>query len=341
MKDTMEFFLELLNTRSVSGHTDKAMELVRSKLSGSGIDTRVTNKGSLVATIPGRSRNARVISAHIDTLGGMVSKIESSGNLKYRCIGGFTPNSIEGEYCLVETFQGALIPGTILFSKTSVHAWGREKCQEKRTHDTMYIRLDAEAASKEQVEKLGISVGNFVHFNSKAEKMASGHVKSRHIDDKAGVAILVAAAEELAGQAGELPWTVHFLFTVHEEVGHGAAGWLPENVSEFLAVDMGVCGSEQTSDERKVTICAADSSGPFNYRLTRKLIDLGEKGSIPFVVDTFPFYGSDAAAALRMGLDAEHALIGPGVDTSHAVERTHEDGMRATIDLVKAYSRSE
>ena len=341
MKDTMKFFLDLLNTKSVSGNTDTAMKMVKSKLESAGLETRVTNKGSLIATIHGGTQNATVISAHIDTLGAMVSKIESSGDLKYRCIGGFTPNSIEGEYCHVETFQGKFIPGTILFSKTSVHAWGRDKCQEKRSHDTMYIRLDAEVASKDDVESLGISVGNFIHFNPRAEQMASGHVKSRHIDDKAGVAILVAAAAELSRQAEQLPGTVHFLFSVHEEVGHGAAGWLPENISEFLAVDMGVCGSEQASDERKVTICSADSSGPFSYQLTRKLIDLAEKGNIPFVVDTFPFYGSDAAAALRMGLDARHALIGPGVDTSHAVERTHEEGMKATIDLVKEYVLSK
>jgi len=201
----------------------------------------------------------------------------------------------------------------------------------------MYIRLDADASSKEDVQKLGISVGNYIHFDPRAQHMPSGHVKSRHIDDKAGVAILAAAAERLVNLKEKPRRTVHFLFSVHEEVGHGAAGWLPDNVTDFLAVDMGVCGANQTSDEKKVTICAADSSGPFNYEMTKALIGIAEKEGISYVVDTFPFYGSDAAAALKMGLDARHALIGPGVDTSHAVERTHEKGLEATIDLAVAF----
>ncbi len=330
--------MNLLRTRSVTGHTADAMKMVREKLEETGVETRVSSKGSLVATIHGASDEGIIVSSHIDTLGAMVSRIESDGTLKYRCIGGYTPNSIEGEYCTVETFDGKLLSGTILFSKTSVHAWGREECSKKRTHETMYVRLDETVCSREDAEKLGVSTGNFVHFDPRAAEMPSGYIKSRHLDDKAGVAAAVSAAEALSGR--KLPRTVHFLFTVHEEVGHGAAGWLPANVTEFLAVDMGVCGSEQASSERKVTICAADSSGPFNYEMVKKLMALAEENGIPWVVDTFPFYGSDAAAALRMGLDAKHGLIGPGVDTSHAVERTHLEGIKAAADLIAAYALS-
>jgi putative aminopeptidase FrvX len=339
MQNTMEFLMQLLRTRSVAGHTFLASEVVRSRLEALDLKVRTTNKGSLVASMEGTAKDdSAVICAHMDTLGAMVSAITADGTLSYRCIGGFTPGSVEGEYCLVETFTGTLVPGTILYRNTSVHAHGREKASLKRDHDTMYIRLDAEATSKEQVTSLGISVGNFIHFDPRAQHLESGYIKGRHLDDKAGVAVLVGVAESLVKQKVKPQRNIHFLFTVNEEVGHGAAGWLPENVSDFLAVDMGVVGPDQTSSERKVSICAADSGGPYNYELTRHLINLAEMNRIPFAVDTFPFYGSDAGSALRMGLDARHALVGPGVDSSHAMERTHEEGIKATIDLVTIFA---
>lgn len=334
MQNTTEFLMQLLRTKSVTGNTDLAADIVKAKLLDLGLKVHRTVKGSIIATIEGTTEDSAVISAHIDTLGAIVSKINSNGTLSYKCIGGFTPNSIEGEYCQIETFPGKLINGTILYNKTSVHAYGRDKCSAKRTHNEMYIRVD----STEELKDLGISVGNFIHFNPRASHLESGYIKSRHLDDKAGVAILVAVAEGLVKQNVKPQRNIHFLFTVHEEVGHGAAGWLPKNVTDFLAVDMGVCGTDQTSDERKVTVCAADSSGPYNYELTRHLINLAEINEIPFVVDTFPFYGSDAGAALRMGLDARHALVGPGVDASHAIERTHVDALKATIDLVTFFA---
>jgi len=334
MQNTTEFLMQLLRTKSVTGNTDLAADIVKAKLLDLGLTVHRTVKGSLVATLKGTTDDSAVISAHIDTLGAIVSKINSNGTLSYKCVGGFTANSIEGEYCQVETFSGKLIDGTILYNKTSVHAYGREKCSAKRTHNDMYIRVD----STEELKDLGISVGNYIHFNPRASLLESGYIKSRHLDDKAGVAILVAVAESLVKQNVKPQRNIHFLFTVHEEVGHGAAGWLPENVTDFLAVDMGVCGTDQTSDERKVTVCAADSSGPYNYELTRHLINLAEVNQIPFAVDTFPFYGSDAGAALRMGLDARHALVGPGVDASHAMERTHIDALKATIDLVTFFA---
>ncbi|HOP26650.1 MAG TPA: M42 family metallopeptidase [Candidatus Sabulitectum sp.] len=338
MQNTMEFFMQLLRTRSVTGNTYLAVEIVRSRLESLGVPVKQTNKGSLIATLEGTTDDSAVISAHLDTLGAVVSRIESRGILRYKCVGGFTPGSIEGEYCLVETFSGKMIPGTILFDRTSVHAYGREKAQAARTHEEMYVRIDEKVSSREEAESLGISVGNYIHFDPRAQHLDSGFVKGRHIDDKAGVTVLVGVIENLVRQKVKPQRNIHFLFTVHEEVGHGAAGWLPEGVSDFLAVDMGVCGPEQTSQEEKVTICAADSSGPYNYELTRHLINLAEINGIPHVVDTFPFYGSDAGAALRMGLDARHALVGPGVDTSHAIERTHQDGIRATMDLVTLFA---
>lgn len=311
---------------------------MENRFAGMTVETRVTRKGSLVATIPGVAAEGVVFAAHLDTLGAMVSRVMTDGTLRYRTVGGLTPGSIEGEYCLVETFSGELIPGTILFDRSSVHAYGQEKASAKREHSEMYIRLDRDLGSAGEAEEIGVSVGNYVHFDPRPVLTDSGYIKGRHLDDKAGVAVLVEAAAEILGRGSKPLRTLHFLFTSHEEVGHGGAGWFPPDVSEMIAVDMGVLGKDQAGNEKKVSICMADSNGPYNYDLTRQLIRLAAHNRIPHAVDTYPFYGSDTAAALRMGLDVRHALIGPGVDASHAVERTHLDGIHAAATLIALYS---
>jgi len=333
--------LELLKTRSVSGHTEEAMNVVKDKFKEMGLQTEITKKGTLLASLKGKSSEGIVLSAHIDTLGSMVSKIEEgSGIIRLRSVGSFSMSSVEGEYCRIETWDGKFYDGTVLFDSTSVHILGLKDASAERKNKNMYVRLDEEITSDKDVRDLGISVGNYIHFDPRPVITNSGFVKSRHLDDKAGVAILLQSVAELVESRIVPSHTLHFLITCYEETGHGAAGFFPQNLSEFIAVDMGVAGPGRESAEDKVTICAADSTGPFNYLLTKKLIDAARAESIPYAVDTFPHYGSDAAAALRAGLDVRHGLIGPGVDSSHATERTHVKALRASIDLIKAYVTS-
>lgn len=335
--NVIDTLMQLLKTRSVSGHTEVAMDIVLERFGNMNLTTRSTTKGSIIATLNGTTPEGIILSAHLDTLGGMISGIEDDGKIRLRTIGSYTMSSIEGEYCKIETWDGKLYDGTVLYDNTSVHVHGLQKASEKRLEEQMYIRIDEELSSKKEILEFGLSVGNYIHFEPRPVITESGYIKSRHLDDKAGVAILIKAAENLFLKEIVPVRTVHFLITAYEEVGHGAAGIFPEDVTEFISVDMGVAGPERESSEEKVTICAADSTGPFNYQLTKHLISLAEANSIPFTVDTFPHYGSDAAIALKSGLDVKHGLIGPGVDSSHATERTHEKALQATMDLIEAY----
>jgi len=334
-----DILMQLLDTRSVAGHTDEAMRSVRGRFEDMGLRTQSGVKGTLLATLDGQESEGVIFSAHLDTLGGMVSGITAEGRLDLETIGGYTMSSIEGEYCMVETWDGRLYQGTVLFDFTSVHAHGREKASARRDKDKMHVRLDEEVSSRKDVETLGISVGDYIHFDPRPVRTGSGFIKSRHLDDKAGVAVLIEAARRLSEGARPRK-TIHFLITCFEEVGHGAAGLLPPEAVEFIAVDMGVAGKGRESSEDRVTICAADSSGPFSRSLTVRLMETARKSGIPFVVDTYPHYGSDAAAALRSGMDARHGLIGPGVDASHAMERTHEKALEASVELIRAYAMS-
>ncbi|MGE5552864.1 MAG: M42 family metallopeptidase [Betaproteobacteria bacterium] len=335
-----EALLRLLAIPSVAGKTDSAIAFVAGELQASGLATRRTAKGSLVATLPGRaSGGGRTLSAHLDTLGAMVKQIKENGRLKLTPVGVYLFQAIEGEYCTVETTDGRTFTGTVLTTEPSVHVYD-EPAKLERKQENMEIRLDERVQTKAEVEALGIRVGDYISFDPRAVRTPSGFIKARHLDDKAGVATLLGVARQLARQQITPTVTTHLFFSVWEEVGHGASAGIPAETREFVAVDMGAVGTGQTSDEYSVSVCAKDSNGPYHYGLRTHLARLAEENGIPYRVDVYPHYGSDAGAALRSGLDAVTALIGPGVDASHAYERTHLSALEATGRLLVAYLQS-
>jgi putative aminopeptidase FrvX len=71
--------------------------------------------------------------------------------------------------------------------------------------------------------------------------------------------------------------------------------------------------------------------------LSQYLRGLADEHGIDYVVDIYPYYGSDGEAFWRAGGDVAVALIGPGVDASHNYERTHIDSLIATTNWIMAY----
>lgn len=332
-----EFLTRLLNTPSPTGYTEEAIAYVESEAQKfSGVRTRRTRKGALLITLDGEREDApRALTAHVDTLGAMVKEIKSSGRLRLTKLGGYPWNFVEGEGCAVRTEQGALIRGTILFHRASVHVYGQQ-VDGKREDDSMEVRLDAPTRSQDDTRRLGIQPGDFVFIDPRVE-WNNGFVRSRHLDDKACVAVLISALKSLH-DAGQKPrQTTYLLISNYEEVGHGAAAGIPSDVVELLAVDMAAVGDGQNSDEHHATLCVKDSGGPYHHGFSQRLRRLAEQEGIDARVDIYPFYGSDGEAFWRAGGDLAVALIGPGVDASHNYERTHTDALVDTARWVLAY----
>lgn len=338
-QNKLKYYLKtLLSIPSPSGYTEKIISYIQKELTVLNIPYKITNKGVIIVTFKGQnSTYQRTFSAHVDTLGAMVKEIKNDGKLALTPIGGFTGNSIEGENCTISTLDGIDYSGTIHSLKPSVHISGDEARDLKRTHENMEVVLDEKVFSKEDVEKLNINVGDFISFDPRTTITESGFVKSRHLDDKASTAILLYIIEYIASNNIALPYTTNFFISNYEEVGHGAASAIPTETTEFISVDMGAPGPSQNSSEYSVCICAKDSSGPYDYNLRKKLINLCKEKNIDYKIDTYPHYGSDASAALKAGWDVKTALIGPGVFASHSYERTHMDSIFATLNLVLSY----
>ncbi len=327
---------EIVNIPSPSGFTCDIMKHLEYQVAEWGYKTEYLNKGTLVITVPGVSKEVLGVGAHADTLGAMVRSVTASGNLKFTPVGGYMMSTIEGEYCTIHSRRtGKKFSGTVLTTKPSVHV--HEGCREqKREPENMEIRIDEVVKDASDVERLGIGTGDYISFDPRFVYTSSGYVKSRHLDDKASVAVLMTLLKHIYETGQQPQRTLKIIFTNYEELGHGAS-YMPEDVQEFLAVDMGALGEDLTGDETKVSICAMDASGPYDYRMTNELIALAEELKLDYAVDLFPHYGSDASAALRGGANIRAALIGQGVHASHSMERTHEKGLMNTFDLVKAY----
>lgn len=337
LTETKELIKQLVSIPSPSGNTAKVIQYVESFLQDLNVEIKRNRKGGLIATLPGKDNSEhRMLTAHVDTLGAMVKEIKDNGRLRIDLIGGFKYNSIEGEYCEIQTSSGKTFTGTILMHQTSVHVY-KDAGEAKRNQKNMEIRIDAKVKDAEEIRALGIEVGDFVSFDPRVQMADNGFIKSRHLDDKASVAILLQLIKRLQEEKATLPYTTHFLISNNEEIGYGGNSNISPETIEYLAVDMGAIGDGQSTDEYTVSICVKDASGPYHYGLRKHLVELAEKNNIDYKLDIYPFYGSDASAAIRAGHDIVHGLVGPGIDSSHAFERTHETSLDFTEQLLYHY----
>lgn len=340
---TLEYIIHsleiLVNIPSPSGFTKAAMAFVEKEAENFGYSCEYSNKGGLIITMEGnhkeKLKGALGVSAHVDTLGAMVRSISSEGKLRFTLVGGYTMESIEGCYCKVHTRGGFTYTGTILSKSPSVHSYDDARSLERKDRN-MEIRIDEVVNTKEDVVALGIENGDYISFDSGFQYTSNGFIKSRHLDDKASVAVLLGLLKDYSESKKQPRKTVKILISNYEEVGYGAS-WIPEDITELVAVDMGAIGDDLNGNEYAVSICAKDSSGPYDYELTSELIQLAKDNSINYVVDIFPHYGSDVSAALKGGNNIRGALIGQGIHASHGMERTHRNAIEETLKLLKAY----
>ncbi len=323
---------------SPSGFTARVSRFVADELLAMGYAPHLTRKGGVLCDLGGsQPEDGLLLLAHTDTLGAMVAAVKENGRLKLTPVGGLSPLNTETENCRVYTREGKIYTGTFQLSNASIHVNGEYKSTE-RSYDTMEVVIDEKTSSKADTEALGIETGDYVCFDPRTVVTESGYIKSRFLDDKLSVAILLGFAKYLKDEKITPRRRLYLHITVFEETGHGAAASIPEGVTELLSVDMGCVGEGLKCDEHMVSICVKDSAGPSSYEMTSRLIRLAKENGLAYAPDVYPHYGSDADAALSAGYDARHCLIGAGVYASHGYERSHVDGVVNTFELVRAYA---
>ena len=322
----------LTSIPSPSGFTKEVTAYVHKVLTDMGYEPYFSNKGNVHVTLGGEG-HPLLLAAHLDTLGAMVRSIKNNGRLRPTTLGGHQWTTCDGENCTVHTRDGKVYTGVVLNTEPSAHV-ADEKAERKE--ENMEILLDENVDAKEATKALGIQVGDIIAMDPRTTVTESGYIKSRFLDDKLSAAILLGLAKMVKEEHLQLNRKVSLLFTVYEEVGHGGC-FIPEDTEEMLSVDMGCVGADLECTERQVSICAKDSGGPYNYDVTSALVRTAKENNVDFAIDVYPHYGSDVEATLKSGYDIRHGLIGPGVYASHNYERSHVDGVKNTLALLKAY----
>ena len=327
----------LLAIDSPSGYTEKAAAWVKNAFEALGFSATITTKGGVLVDLGGADdQNGLMLAAHADTLGAMVAEVKGDGRLRLTALGGMNANNAEAENVRVYTRQGKVYEGTLQLCNASLHV-NPQYNDTKRDWNAVEVVLDETVTSGAETRQLGVEVGDVVCFDPRTRRTASGYLKSRFLDDKLSVGILLGFAKYLADNAITPARRLWAHVTVYEEVGHGGSGSVPAGVTEAISVDMGCVGSGLGCTERQVSICAKDSGGPYSYQVVGDLIAAAKATGADYAVDVYPMYGSDVEATLRSGYDIRHGLIGPGVYASHGYERSHIDGVLNTLKLLQGY----
>ena len=322
---------------SPTGYTKDAIEEIQKDFEKLGLSTNLTKKGALIATLDGKNDDEHVlITAHIDTLGAMVKEITNDGRLKYVRIGGGCWSAVEGENCYIMTRRGKKIRGSIIPKMASTHLYGQAKANAERDQNNMLVRIDEKVKNKEDVLKLGINVGDYICMDTRTEVTESGFVKSRYLDNKLAVAIVLEICRYFKENSLTPEHTTHFYISNYEETGNGVS-IIPEKTKEMIAIDVGIVGEGQESNEYSVSIVAKDRKSPYDYEFRNKLVDIAEENNIRYKVDLYNFYSSDSTHVAEQGKDVHFASLGPAVDASHHYERTHIDSIINTTKLLINY----
>ncbi len=336
----LDILTELLQIASPSGYTDSVVHFACDQLEQLGIDYEITRRGAIRANLKGAQGSPdRAIVAHLDTLGAMVKGFKSNGRLEIVPIGHWNARFAEGARVTIFSDMRVL-RGTILPLKASGHTFGPEIDNQPSGWDHVEVRIDERCFSLEDLLRLGVRVGDFIAIDTNYEIDQSGFINSRHLDDKAGCAVLFGAAKAIVESGIQLPMDCHLLFTISEEVGSGASAVLHQDVAEMVTVDNGTTAPGQNSSEFGVTVAMADMTGPFDFHLTRRLIQLCQEFEIDYQRDIFRYYRSDSAAAVEAGNDLRTALVTFGVDASHGYERIHWDALESLVQLLTVYMQS-
>ncbi len=335
-KYCMDAFQRLLVVDSTTGLYEGIQKEICKIIEEIGYSYELTHKGGVIADLGGEG-NPLVVTAHLDTIGLMVRHVNADGTLNVCPVGGQFPFYCVTENVRIHTRDGKVYTGTVCRIPNSLHVTEEELTTVLPDfRKNVCVVLDNDVKSDRDVKELGIDTGDYICLEPRFT-VSNGYIKSRFIDDKANVAILLNAMKELGTFNNRPKRKIYFYFAVYEEIGHGTA-WLPEGVKDILAVDIAPIGPEQNSDEKKVSIFAKDAR--FNYHdvMTNELRTCAREAGIDYVMDVFtPHYESDGNGSVAAGYDIRHAAIGPGTRNSHGYERTHIDGLKNTYELLMEY----
>jgi len=332
----IEALKEIIATPSPVGYYVQLNPVLEKMAAELGLEVTYDNRCNAYITLEGEDNSKTVmVGAHADTLGLIIRGIDKDGVIRVRELGGLNYHSAEGETVTVHTRDGREYTGLLACQSHSVHVFTDARSME-RDEVHMMVLLDENVHSKAEVNALGIRNGDHVSIEPHFELTENGYVKTRFIDDKGAMGCVFAMLKYLKDNNLKPKYRTMLAFPYAEEIGQGGT-YVPEGVSEYIAMDIGLIGPDYDGNEYKVSISTKDNGTVYNYELVNRLIAYAEKAECDYAVDTFNRYSTDGAAAMRAGHNLKAAAFGMAVYCSHGRERTHLSGLVNTTGLLLAY----
>jgi putative aminopeptidase len=207
--------VDLLKTPGVCGFEEpirrKIQDLIRPL-----VDRLETDAlGNLIATQEGQGERRVALFAHMDELGLVVSNSTSDGFLRFKTIGGLDDRILPSTHLTVLPGNGREIAGVVGWAPPHLMTKGDKEA--KRTLPAGEMLIDVGASNVEEIEALGIQVGDPIVFQKQISALANECLAARGMDNRAGCAVQIEVLAAMA-RIKEKP-TVHYVFTVQEEYG--------------------------------------------------------------------------------------------------------------------------
>lgn len=285
----IEVTRKLVEAYGPSGREEGIRAIIRDEVAELADQVRVDALGNLIATMNGDGSGRKVmLAAHMDEIGVIVTYVDEKGFLRFGTIGGVNPALCVGNRV---RFAGGTV-GTIWVEK-------RENLKASPGFDQLYI--DVGASDRESCP---IKVGDMGGFD-RAFLAQGDRWTAKAMDDRIGCAILLAAMQAIHQQKPSLSHTVHFVFSVQEEVGtrgaQTAAFGLEPEIG--IAVDITPAGD---MPKPQYPIAVSLGAGPAikvkdrgmiaHAGLVQLMVQRAEENGIPYQLEVLTRGSTDARA---------------------------------------------
>jgi putative aminopeptidase FrvX len=335
-----EFLFKYLNTISPTGYESAGQKTWLDYLSPFVDETHVDNYGTAYGVInPGQDFKV-VIEGHADEISWFVNHISEHGFINVIRNGGSDHQIAPSKRVNIHTDEGDIVKG--VFGWPAIHT--RKGKDSKRVPELENIFIDVGAATREEVLKMGINIGNVVTFDDELLKLNNRYYVGRALDNRIGGFCIAEVARLIREEKVDLPFSLYIVNAVQEEVGLRGAQMITERIKPDAAIVTDVSHDTNTPMlETKVLGDIKTGKGPditfapaVHHTMRRLIMDAAKEHEIPYQRSASSrVTGTDTDAFAYSNGGVPSALISLPLRYMHTtVEMAHIDDIENVIRLI-------
>lgn len=283
---------KLCNAHGVSGDEGNVREIIRDYVSPYADEITTDVLGNLIVYKKGRNNSGKImISAHMDEVGFIISKITEKGYLRFKTVGGIDTRVILGKKVAFKNGVKGII------GIKAIHLVTKEEEETVPKVSDLYIDI---GASTEDEAKKYVSIGDYATFDTFYEEFGNNKIKAKAIDDRAGCYALAEALKE------DTEYDLYACFTTQEEVGLRGSAVCAERIKPdaALVLESTTCSDVyKTELGQEVTKCGGGIAFSFmdgrtitDKVLLQNVIKVAEENNIPYQLKKSTSGGNDAGS---------------------------------------------